>query len=583
MNWVRNPSSFVQAVGERIGPMAFVSGCYSSPHANIIAGAGTGKTTTLVEIARVAAGTIIISSFNNAIIREVSARLASMGIPPNRAEAKTMHSVGLGAWRTFRNNRIPQTDQFKCGNLLSAICNDDFEARRLVRRTGRKAVISLVSFAKQHGFGVKGSVAPEYNDLAAWVTLCQSYGLDEELKNGTAEDVSRLAIMLFTASKDALADAIDFDDQMWAPLFHNAPYKRYDWVLLDEAQDTNPIRRMQAERLLRPNTGRIVACGDPFQAINRFAGADSNALDLIKEKFNSIELPLSVTMRCPKAVVEEVKKHNPDVPLECHPGAPEGSVTSIQYNDRGNMTPYLDFAEFTVSDVVLCRNTRPLVELFFRIIDSEDHIPVRIEGSSPAQAYVALIESMDSGTLQGLMTDLDAYMKQQDAKWMERNPEKLERIADKVATIKTMAARCIRMGQKSINALTSMISRLFGDEFTEKRNSAEPKLTLSTIHKAKGKEWNRVYILGMNLFQPSKYATKPEDLRQEKNLIYVAQTRTKDALVYLVCCPDDFGVGIPVDQQMEKVEAPLLDGEGGFGEPPQALERSIDDDLRNED
>lgn len=517
----------------------------------IEAGAGCGKTTTLLQLCRVVAGQVFIGAFNNSISKEIASKVSAMGLS-GKVDASTMHSAGLKAWRNHRNGRIPQTDQFKCGNLLTELCNDDLQCRKLVRRTGRKAVLQLVSFAKQHGFGCPGSKAPEWNNEAAWVDLCQNYGLDEELKNGDAVDVAQLAIQVFSYSLYVINDQIDFDDQLWAPVYHKAIFRPYDWVMLDEAQDTAPIRRMLALALMRPGTGRLVAVGDPFQAINRFAGADSDALDLIKAAVNAKVLPLSVSMRCPKAVVAEVKKWNPDAPLEAHPDAPEGYVSRLDYNDRGNMAPYLDFNDLTVSDVIVCRNTRPLVELFFRIIDTEDHIPVRIEGSSPAQAYVALIESLDSGTLPSLMTDLDEYMRQQSAKWAERNPEKLDRISDKVETVRTMAARCMKQGQKTISALTGMIARLFGGDADSLSGwTAEPRLTLSTIHKAKGKEWNRVYILGMNLFQPSKYAKKKEDLKQERDLIYVAQTRTKDGLIYVVCDPADFGAGIPVDQQKE--------------------------------
>ena len=55
---------------------------------------------------------------------------------------------------------------------------------------------------------------------------------------------------------------------------------------------------------------------------------------------------------------------------------------------------------------------------------------------------------------------------------------------------------------------------------------------LCTIHKAKGLESDVVYILNENLI-PSKFATSPEQLRQEQNLKYVARSRAKKELYYL--------------------------------------------------
>ena len=57
----------------------------------------------------------------------------------------------------------------------------------------------------------------------------------------------------------------------------------------------------------------------------------------------------------------------------------------------------------------------------------------------------------------------------------------------------------------------------------------EPTLTLSTCHKAKGREWQRVAILEPELM-PSKWARQDWQYQQEQNLIYVAYTRTQSEL-----------------------------------------------------
>jgi superfamily I DNA/RNA helicase len=62
----------------------------------------------------------------------------------------------------------------------------------------------------------------------------------------------------------------------------------------------------------------------------------------------------------------------------------------------------------------------------------------------------------------------------------------------------------------------------------EKRGAIE----LTSIHQAKGKEWDRVFILNdAKVFY--EYAKTPDQIQQEKNLSYVAVTRSKDTL-YLV-------------------------------------------------
>ena len=55
---------------------------------------------------------------------------------------------------------------------------------------------------------------------------------------------------------------------------------------------------------------------------------------------------------------------------------------------------------------------------------------------------------------------------------------------------------------------------------------------MSTIHKAKGLEADNVFILNKNLL-PSKYVKQDWELEQEKNLEYVAITRTKKTLGFI--------------------------------------------------
>jgi superfamily I DNA/RNA helicase len=69
------------------------------------------------------------------------------------------------------------------------------------------------------------------------------------------------------------------------------------------------------------------------------------------------------------------------------------------------------------------------------------------------------------------------------------------------------------------------------DMFFDSEKQFKPTLTLSSIHKSKGREWDRVYWYGKSAFQPSKYARKDWQLGQEKNLMYVAATRSKNVLV----------------------------------------------------
>jgi superfamily I DNA/RNA helicase len=72
-----------------------------------------------------------------------------------------------------------------------------------------------------------------------------------------------------------------------------------------------------------------------------------------------------------------------------------------------------------------------------------------------------------------------------------------------------------------------MILDMFGDNL----GSTSHLVILSSIHKAKGLEWPRVYILGRKQLMPSPYARQAWAQEQEKNLAYVAITRAQSILI----------------------------------------------------
>lgn len=84
-------------------------------------------------------------------------------------------------------------------------------------------------------------------------------------------------------------------------------------------------------------------------------------------------------------------------------------------------------------------------------------------------------------------------------------------------------------GCADVSDLVEKINKLFADSEDGHTNS----LTLSTVHKSKGREWPRVFILGFKEYMPSQFARQQWQIEQENNLIYVAFTRAKAELVFV--------------------------------------------------
>lgn len=501
---------------------------------NLVARAGCGKTTTLMELVFYIVdhnlGDVFIGAYNKAIADELSARLKKHDIDWRAAYAGTLHSAGFSAWRRVAQVKV---DGDKVDNILQdRMVEADY---KLYAAFVRKAV----SLAKQRAFGV----LCDWKDTEEWKKLVEHFGLDDMLPDAhppsdkwdQPDHLKRaieISIKTFRASVAQDYEIIDFDDMILAPLIHDARVYPKDWVLIDEAQDTNPARRALAMKMLKPRTGRLVAVGDPAQAIYGFTGADADALNQLVTQLNSKELPLNVTYRCPKSIVRLAQTWVADI--TAHESAPEGTLRTIALDEQGTqegsdgvMDTFWN-EKLTKNDVILCRNTAPLVELAYRLI--RRGTPCKIEGRDIARGLVKLIRRWKIKRLNTLRDRLASYSEREIQKWLAKGKEeRAAQVEDQVATLNILITNAEVQNIHDIDGLVAYVEGMFGDQ--EKDPDV---LTLCTVHRSKGREWPRVYLLGRNSYMPSKWARKPWQVEQEDNLCYVAVTRAMNELVEIL-------------------------------------------------
>lgn len=494
-------------------------------NAIIEAVAGAGKTTTLVQSLARMTGSVALVAYNKAIAEEIKAKIAdpANGVRNPGVRAGTFHSFGYSAWLRACGDRKPRLEERKLDYLMNP---DAPGAPRdlpavAVPEPFRPFVKAAVSLAKQRAYGVLVSVEED----RPWLKMVDHFELESLLEDvgdlaagPVLMDAIRYAKAVLAASVATDKDVIDFDDMIYAPLVHNVRIWQNDWVLVDEAQDTNPARRALAKRMLRPG-GRLIAVGDPCQAIYGFTGADNDALETIRKEFACATLPLTVTYRCPKAVVRLARTYVSHI--ESHPASPEGEVRSMNEAEFAA----LDAADLRAEDAILCRNTKPLVETAFALI--RRGIACHVEGRDIGAGLNALVKRYKAKTVEALFEKLDAWLEKETAKLMAKGQEtKAELLADRVETLRVIGAKLPVTAKPS--DLSKVIFDLFGDTPAGKRPE---NLTLATVHKSKGREWERVYLLGRNVYMPSPYARQDWQQEQERNLIYVAVTRAKKTLV----------------------------------------------------
>lgn len=485
-----------------------------SGHLNLIARAGTGKTTTLLELCSRVGGQIFLGAYNASIAREIKGKLEDRHLT-GQAEAATLHAAGFRAWRRVCPSvKVDENNEKFKGIFKSLELPKDWYS----------PVAQAVSIAKQSYFVPDHVHEPSEDDRNFWLRIFDHYGIDLDLPPTSSVVEACQTILLEGVKQNEIL--IDFDDMLYAPLVAGTRLPQYGWVFIDEAQDTNTARRELAIRMLSP-TGRLVAVGDDRQAIYGFTGADAKAMNMIRDQLGSAELPLTVSYRCPRAVVRLAQTWVADI--EAHPSAPQGEVKTI---DEKDFSLWESCKGPSDEDVILCRNTKPLIKLAYDAIRRGRG--VRVEGREIGKGLIKLAERFKETDLRKIPPRLQRYFEEEAARLREKNQgSKLEALEDKCETLSIMIAKTLEDGANGIDTLKSDIDHLFGDT----RNGDQRLLTLSTIHKAKGREWNRVWLWGRNALQPSWYAKKAFDrgiewpMQQENNLAYVACTRTKQTLI----------------------------------------------------
>jgi superfamily I DNA/RNA helicase len=147
-------------------------------------------------------------------------------------------------------------------------------------------------------------------------------------------------------------------------------------------------------------------------------------------------------------------------------------------------------------------------------------------GRDIGQGLISLVKKMKASSITDLISKLQSYrqreLKRAQAKGDE---EKIAVLDDKLETLQVFIDEA---GRISVETLIRQIESLFDDD-----GLGRQRITLATVHKSKGLEWDRVFILDAHKLMPSKWARQPWQRQQEKNLQYVAATRAKSELYYV--------------------------------------------------
>lgn len=446
--------------------------------------AGSGKSTTIIEAMKLVKGSSIFLAFNKSIADELKAK----GV-----NARTFHSLVFGPVMRAKNAQNPTMDKLRklcCENMSSY----DY---KLYAAFAQK----LVGLARQQGVGF---LTPD--TIATYQAICNHHDIEPESDNADMTKGIEYAQLLLEWSN--ASSMVDFDDMLYWAVRDNINLPKFDFVFVDEAQDTNLIQREILRMIMGPKS-RMIAVGDPAQAIYGFRGADAESLQSIATEFNARTLPLSISYRCPTSVVrysQQWVNH-----IQAAPNAPEGLVEHHEQDWEVSM--------FLPHDLVVCRKSAPLLQLAFRCI--RNNIPVQVLGREIGDGLKSLIDKMNCKTIDQLVEKIQSYMMREVEKARKEDDEaKLEAITDKVGAI-LFLIEGLKEDRRDIASLKAGIDYLFKDK--------DKCVKLCTLHKAKGLEADRVFWLNRNEC-PAKWARREWQQVEEINLCYVAATRAKREL-----------------------------------------------------
>jgi superfamily I DNA/RNA helicase len=442
-------------------------------------------------------------------------RLIVNGLDKMGCEAKGIHSMGYGAVINAFGKLEPHN--FAVRDKIEAELEGDWREMKLTKGMPEllTAVEELVSKCKQ----TLNEPTEENLDK-----LADHYDIE---RGDDWARVCELVPKILDRCKNPVG-RISFDDQVYLPVVLNLPIFKTDIGMVDEEQDLN---RMQQELVYR-SAYRIIGVGDEHQAIYGFAGADTESMNRVAKHLSNtdrgmVSLPLTVTRRCGKAIVQEAKRYVPE--FEAHESNPLGIVREASYTHRGKGADRIEVEwdktyckDVGLNDLVICRINAPLVSQCFKFL--RRNIPANILGRKIGDGLISLVEKSGVDRTDKLVGWLDDWLNKELAlENAKKYPSDARLIAvqDKHDCLLCFAEDC-NYSHEVINKIKEM--------FTDKAGKC---IRLSSIHKAKGLESQKVFFLKPDGTQFTKRNQQPWERQQADNLEYVGITRAIEELVYV--------------------------------------------------
>ncbi|MFJ5954922.1 ATP-dependent DNA helicase UvrD2 [Paenarthrobacter sp. NPDC092416] len=523
----------------------------------VLAGAGTGKTRAITH--RIAYGVhsgvytpqrLLAVTFTARAAAEMRSRLRDLGVA--NVQARTFHAAALRQLQFF----WPQAIGGTLPNLLDHKANMIAEASRRLRLSTDRASI---------------------RDLAAeieWAKvsmLTPANYLENAQDRGTPGGFDLTAVSrVFQAYEDIKTDrnVIDFEDVLLItvgilqedPKVAATVREQYRHFVVDEYQDVSPLQQRLLELWLG---GRDELCvvGDASQTIYSFTGASPKHLLGFKAQYPAANVVKLIrdyrsTPQVVKLANELLGSRRSGGPVADAAWAPP--LKLVAQRPSGPEPKFMECPDDEAEAAVVAGRIKELLDAGVKA--SEVAILFRTNGQS--EAYEQALASAGIGyQLRGgerffarkEVRDAILQLRAATRAVAEGPVEPLGQVVrDIVASLGYSDAAphsggALRERWESLAALVALADELAvsrGEAFTlaefvnelQERSVAQHAptvqgVTLASLHAAKGLEWDAVFLVGLSEgLMPISFADAPEDVDEERRLLYVGITRAREHL-----------------------------------------------------
>lgn len=534
----------------------------------VLAGAGSGKTKVLthraawfIEYEKVPPTSVLLLTFTNKAAREMKERITKL-ISDMPGFAGTFHSFCV---------KLLRIDGKEIGINPNFIIYDDADQKELIKEIINDLNLPDDSFNP-------ASVLGEIGNSKSQMIGSLEYG---EIVQG---DYQEKVFKIYNLYERMLRDinALDFDDILIKSVellktkgdVLKKWQGKFSHILVDEWQDTNKIQ-YSLTKLLVGQSGNLTAVGDASQSIYSWRGADyKNINNLGKDYSNLKVVNLEQNYRSTQTILEAanavISKNNSHPILKLWTQNPKGIKIRL-YNAKNG----LDEASFIVKEIIALGLNYDKVAILYRtnaqsrvleeallhagipyvlvggtkfyerkeikdiisylkvLANPKDKISLkRIEklGVRRLEKFKSWKESIPKDELDGYSTldlmdnlireigYLDLYKKD-----TEENISRLENIKE---------LRSVATQFPMLNEFLENVALVEQEESSKLAGDEGNRVTLMTLHAAKGLEFPIVFMVGMEegIFPHSRSLFDSSQLEEERRLAYVGITRAKEML-----------------------------------------------------